>query len=101
VALVTGPAGKPIVIGHICIVGGRNGRTELAIAVADDYQGRGVGTRLFRRAIAWARQHGLTSVTATAFADNSRVIHLLASAHHGIKMTPADAGVIEVAFKVA
>jgi acetyltransferase len=101
VALAAAPAGKPIVVGHVCMICTREGRTELAIAVADAYQGLGVGRRLFRRAVAWARHSGLTSITATAFTDNWRVIQLLGSARQGITMTPADAGVIEVAFTVA
>ena len=101
VALATSTTGEATVVGHVCILGTPQGRTELAIAVADEYQGHGIGSRLFRRAVAWARHSGLSSITATAFTDNWRVIHLLGSARRGIKMTPADAGVIEVAFKVA
>jgi acetyltransferase len=97
VALVDGPVGESVVIGHVCIVGAGPSCGELAIAVADAYQGRGVGRRLFRAAVNWASQHGLTSVTATAFADNWRVIRLLGSSRRGARTTPADAGVVEVA----
>lgn len=43
---------------------------ELAVAVVDDWQGRGVGTRLTAELAARARAEGITSFTALMLAEN-------------------------------
>jgi acetyltransferase len=48
-----------------------NGRTaDFAVTVADEWQGRGVGTRLARRLVRAARANGMTRLTALTLADN-------------------------------
>ncbi len=39
---------------------------ELAVAVADEYDGQGIGRRLFEVALAWAGEHQIETVVATA-----------------------------------
>jgi len=57
----------------------RDGRTaEVAFAVADDYQGRGIGTILTRELAADARAAGITELLATVCGDNPPAISLLA-----------------------
>jgi RimJ/RimL family protein N-acetyltransferase len=62
--------------GHSAIVGGgryvvvQPGTAELAFAVVDEYQGRGVGTALMCHLIALARNAGLKELTADALSDN-------------------------------
>jgi GNAT superfamily N-acetyltransferase len=53
------------------------GVAEPAIAVADDYQGRGVGTQMFARLIAAARERGIRSFHCELLASNGPMIHIL------------------------
>ncbi len=50
---------------------------ELAIAVADDHQGVGLGPALIRRMLAIAADHGLEAVSAQVRYDNERMMHVL------------------------
>jgi ribosomal protein S18 acetylase RimI-like enzyme len=50
---------------------------EIAFAVADDYQSRGVGSVLASELAADARAAGITQLTATVCGDNPRVLALL------------------------
>jgi ribosomal protein S18 acetylase RimI-like enzyme len=50
---------------------------EIAFAVADDHQSRGVGSILASELAADARAAGITQLTATVCGDNPRVIALL------------------------
>jgi GNAT superfamily N-acetyltransferase len=56
---------------------GERESAEVAVAVADDWQGRGVGTELLLRLADRARQEGVTRFTALALADNDPIRHLL------------------------
>ena len=50
---------------------------ELAVAVVDDWQSRGVGGRLAAALADRARQEGITSFTALVLADNQLMLNLL------------------------
>ena len=50
---------------------------DFAVTVADDWQGRGVGTRLAARLIDAARANGMTRLTAMTLWDNTAAIALL------------------------
>jgi RimJ/RimL family protein N-acetyltransferase len=50
---------------------------EIAVAVADDWQGRGIGTELLHRLADRARAEGIRRFTALMLADNEPMIHLL------------------------
>jgi len=52
-------------------------RGEFAITVADDWQGRGVGSALARRLLMRAREEGVTVLEATALVDNHAALALL------------------------
>jgi ribosomal protein S18 acetylase RimI-like enzyme len=51
---------------------------EVAFEVADDHQGRGLGSILARELAADARAAGITTLVATVCGDNPRVVSLLA-----------------------
>jgi ribosomal protein S18 acetylase RimI-like enzyme len=50
---------------------------EIAFAVADEYQSRGVGSTLAAELAADARAAGITQLTATVCGDNPRIVSLL------------------------
>jgi GNAT superfamily N-acetyltransferase len=50
---------------------------EVAITVADEWQGRGVGTTLLRRLARRARAAGIGAFVATCLAGNKEIIELL------------------------
>lgn len=53
------------------------GGAELAIAVADEFQGAGLGRALLERLLAAAQERGLTAVVAQVRCDNHRMLRLL------------------------
>jgi ribosomal protein S18 acetylase RimI-like enzyme len=50
---------------------------EIAFAVADDYQNRGIGSALASELLADARAAGITEITAVAWSTNSAAVALL------------------------
>jgi GNAT superfamily N-acetyltransferase len=50
---------------------------EIAVTVIDEWQSRGLGTRLASRLAVRARSEGITRFTAVLFADNIRALRLL------------------------
>jgi RimJ/RimL family protein N-acetyltransferase len=58
--------------------GDPNGRVaDFAVTVADDWQGRGLGTRLAARVVDAARANGITRLTALTLWENGAAIALL------------------------
>jgi acetyltransferase len=53
------------------------GSAEVALSVADELRGRGVGTALLSALAADARAAGITSFVATVCGDNPPMVHLL------------------------
>ena len=96
VAVSQRPADLGTVLGHLCLEPAPGGCLELAVAVADAEQGRGIGRALFRAAIDWATARGYRAIVASCFADNSRVLALLSSAPYPARIASADAGVVDV-----
>jgi ribosomal protein S18 acetylase RimI-like enzyme len=66
----------------------RNGSgAEMACAVADAYQGRGLGSALTRELAAVARGAGITSVHATVSGDNPAAVSLLARCARSLQVS--------------
>jgi GNAT superfamily N-acetyltransferase len=84
------------VVGHICLASAGPRALEIGIAVADELRHRGVGRRLFTAALAWAHDHGIERLTASAFADNAPVLRLLTSAPCPARITRQASGVVEL-----
>ncbi len=62
-------------VGRIIIE--RNGQTaEFAIIVRDDMSGKGLGSLLMRRLIAYARVRGVRELVADVLPDNQRMLTL-------------------------
>lgn len=69
---------------------------EVAVAVVDDWHGRGVATELFRRLAERAREEGLARFTATCQADNREAIDLLNELGR-TRVVGSDSGLVEAA----
>jgi len=95
VAIATHELGQPFV-GHVCLSLVDPSTVELGICVADDWQGWGIGRRLFKAAMEWARDHGFETIVASCLADNWRVLALLTSAPNAAQISTAANGVVEV-----
>lgn len=68
-------------------------RAEVAFAVSDALQGRGIGTRMLERLAVAARAHGVRVFEADVRGDNSTMLEMFASS--GYAMTEARDGAIE------
>ena len=91
------PAHRPsIIVGHLCLEPDGTDRAEVAVAVADELLGRGIGRRLVDAAVDWARRDGLRTLTATMLADNPAIQRLLTGLGLPTVAVPIGAGVVEV-----
>jgi RimJ/RimL family protein N-acetyltransferase len=69
------------------------GAAEIAVTIADDWQGRGLGTELLARLSDRARQAGIGRFTATVAADNAAMPRLLWKM--GAELTGRSRGTVE------
>ena len=63
-------------VGQYAVIGETN-TAEVAVAVRDAYQGKGMGTELLSYLVEIAKRKGLYGLTGDVFADNSRMLHLV------------------------
>jgi GNAT superfamily N-acetyltransferase len=68
---------------------------EVAVAVVDDWQGRGLGTVLLRELTARAREEGIERFSALVLADNTPMLELLRELGD-VHVTDRDHGVVEL-----
>src|SRR5215212_129367 len=71
----------------------RAGIADLAITIADDWQGRGLGTLLASRAIEYARHNGITVLTGSTLWENGPARRLLARL--GFRPSGSESGVLD------
>jgi acetyltransferase len=84
------------IVGHVCLEPAGVGRAEMAIAVADELQRAGVGTRLVDAAIVWAQESAVATLTATMLASNPGIHRLIASLGLATRIRPSSADVSRV-----
>jgi GNAT superfamily N-acetyltransferase len=76
--------------------GPRGGPTaDMAVTVADDRQGSGIGSRLAARIVHAARRNGITSLTATTMWENRPALALLRRL--GFRAVGSSGGLLDVA----
>jgi GNAT superfamily N-acetyltransferase len=64
-------------------------RAEFALAIADRYQGRGLGGLLLGRLIEAARQAGIGWLTSEVLANNHRMLSLLRHSGWAVRLRPS------------
>jgi acyl-CoA synthetase (NDP forming)/GNAT superfamily N-acetyltransferase len=78
---------------------GRASTAEIALAVADDMHGRGVGTLLLEHLVSAARRHGVRTFVAPVLSENAEMLKVLADAGLSARRQYED-GVVEFACDV-
>ena len=91
-----GPEGQERIVGHLCVEPDGADAAEVAIAVADEFQHRGVGQQLMAAGAAWARRERIARFTATMFASNARIHRLLVGLGLPARMRSVGGGVAEI-----
>ncbi len=64
------------IVGSVHVDRSRHGFGEIAMAVAREWRGRGVGSALLAAAIEWGRERGLHKLSLSVFAHNAAAIAL-------------------------
>jgi acetyl coenzyme A synthetase (ADP forming)-like protein len=72
-------------------------RAEVAFAVADEYQGRGIGTLLLEHLAPMARANGITEFEADVLGENNRMLQVFAKSGFVVRRSIED-GVVHVTF---
>lgn len=85
----------PIIVGHLCLEPSGAREMEMAVAVVDAWQRRGIGRRLLGAAMAWAGQHGIERLRASMLSTNVAVLGLLRSMGREVTLANASAGVVD------
>lgn len=73
----------------------RGSAAQIAFAVEEDFQGRGIATRLLRRLVRIARDHGVSHFEADVLAENRPMLAVLR--HSGLPVEESEAdGVVHL-----
>lgn len=75
--------------------GGNPAYCEFAIAVADEWQSRGVGTTLARLLFDYAKTHGVRRMYALIFANNARMLKLAGDLQMTLRRSRDDDSIVE------
>ena len=96
--------GQPArIVGHVCVepMSAHGDTAEIAIAVDDAFQGRGIGRRLADAAIAAARADGDVRLVATMLGSNPAIQRLLLDLGLPATSTPIGGGVVQATISLA
>jgi RimJ/RimL family protein N-acetyltransferase len=101
-ALVALGPGEDVVVGVARYVRDqeRPNHAEVAVAVVDDWQNRGVATELLRRLSARARAEGIEMFTATCLSTNRRVLEVLRELGEAHTSGLPSAGTVDVEIRL-
>src|SRR2546428_13578891 len=84
-------------VGRYAMLPGDAHAAEVAFAVADEHQGRGIGTLLLEHLVRLARANGITAFQADVLGENNRMLQVFAQS--GFVVTSSvDAGGIHLSF---
>ena len=93
--LATSPRGDAIGVARYVRSTGDERAAEVAVTVADDWQGRGLGTQLLELLADRAREEGISRFTALLLADNREMLDVLEELGD-VRVTGRHSGTIEV-----
>ena len=99
-ALVVLDGDQMIAVGRYDIEEVGGSAAEVAFAVADDQQGRGIGTELLQLLTSYARQHGVERFRAFVLPENVQMMRVFRNSGYELGRTVED-GVYTVDFPVA
>jgi RimJ/RimL family protein N-acetyltransferase len=97
----SGPARRLIAVARFVRLAEDPDAAEVAITVADDWQGRGLGSLLSEQLAAEARQLGIRRFTATMAADNVPAHRLMARLTDQLEQHHVGSGVDEPVLDIA
>jgi RimJ/RimL family protein N-acetyltransferase len=93
--VVAEEGGEPHIVGRGRYIVVDPGRTEVAFALVDEYQGQGIGAALMRRLAAFARDAGRTELIAEVLPENFAMLKVFQKS--GLNpATSREAGVVHV-----
>jgi acetyl coenzyme A synthetase (ADP forming)-like protein len=84
-------------VGRYIVADENPGSAEVAFAVADAHQGRGIGTALLDHLARIARTHGVREFQADVLGDNRRMLEVFGASGFVVKKT-TEAGVVHLTF---
>ena len=100
-ALVPGPAGDQIVgVSRYARTPGSDS-AECAIVVADEWQGRGIGSELMRSLGVAARSRGISTLEGTSLGENRRIHDWAQRFGFAAKTEPNSGGLVTVTLDLA
>jgi GNAT superfamily N-acetyltransferase len=83
------------IVGHLCLEPSAPHEVEMAVAVADAWQGVGIGRRLLMAAMAWAELHEVDRLRASMMSTNGAILGLLRAVGRAVTLTMPGAGVVD------
>ena len=86
--------GEPVGVARYVRLEGDERAAEVAVAVVDDWQRRGVATELLKRLAVRAREEGIERFTATCLADNREALELFEDLG-AMDVTTTESGLVE------
>jgi L-amino acid N-acyltransferase YncA len=95
VATVSSQSGDRIV-GHLTLEPAEPHVEEVAVAVADEWQHRGIGRALYAAALESAQKRGVRRLEATMFAYNTPIRRLLTGAGRPYRITSDELGTLKL-----
>jgi RimJ/RimL family protein N-acetyltransferase len=93
-AAVIDDGGQATIIGAGRYIVSEPGKAELAFAIIDEYQGKGIGAALLRNLMLVARESGLQQLVAEVLAENAPMLALFRKYGFGVQKSAA--GVVHV-----
>jgi acetyltransferase len=91
----------PTIVGHLCLEPSGDHEVEMAVAVADRWQRRGIGRRLLGAAITWAADHEVDRLRASMLSTNAAILGLLRSIGRVVKLSMPGAGVVDATIELS
>jgi GNAT superfamily N-acetyltransferase len=88
--------GRPECVAEARYAVGDDGEREFALAVADDWQGQGLGRELLRRLVTHAAARGVRHLFGDVLRDNAPMLRLAQQAGFRLGTHPADARLLRV-----